>query len=380
MPKVSVIVPVYNVANYVGECLDSILKQSLRDIEVLCIDDASTDRSYDVLLEYAQKDQRIVILRNETNSGAGISRNKGIEKANGTYCVFVDPDDLCCNSAFILLYDAAKKYGVDIVRGNFQTYNMTTSTFGKEFWCAKEIEVHEESVGYVVDTPQLWVPNLHVIYMFKREFLIKNHIYYSCYRVGEDLTFLAKCMASVGKVACIPVTVYTYRIKHKERRWTREKYRHYVLAIIETTNILLQAGLQVQAQLFFVTASCQFFYQDGWDTLHAEDKVDLFFRIAHLYYMIDLKAMQQDAFLHYAKVLPIKRIEGFFSQMAHMGFEGICNGFTKNTCHKATPIPASQNEPCAKCQMFVRYIDTIYSGFEWKLAAFIGKFTNKWKC
>ena len=82
-PFVSIIVPVYNTENYLRECLDSILNQSLKNIEVICIDDKSSDNSLDILKEYSEKDKRIKIIENDENKGVSITRNNGLDNANG---------------------------------------------------------------------------------------------------------------------------------------------------------------------------------------------------------------------------------------------------------------------------------------------------------
>ena len=91
-PKVSIIIPVYNVEQYLPKCLDSIINQTLKDIEIICINDGSIDNSLSILKEYASKDDRIIIIDKE-NEGQGIARNLGIKKAKGKYIGFVDPDD-----------------------------------------------------------------------------------------------------------------------------------------------------------------------------------------------------------------------------------------------------------------------------------------------
>ena len=90
--KVSVIMPVYNVEKYLRQSLDSVLAQTLSEIEIICVDDGSTDGSYDILEEYAAKDQRITVLKQQ-NQYAGVARNHGLEKAGGKYVVFWDSDD-----------------------------------------------------------------------------------------------------------------------------------------------------------------------------------------------------------------------------------------------------------------------------------------------
>ena len=93
MPKVSVIVPVYNVENYLKECLDSIVNQTLKDIEIILINDASTDSSLSICQEYSNNDDRVLIINNEKNLNAGVSRNNGLSIAQGEYIYFMDSDD-----------------------------------------------------------------------------------------------------------------------------------------------------------------------------------------------------------------------------------------------------------------------------------------------
>ena len=92
MYKLSVIIPVYNVENYLRECLDSIINQTVKDIEIICVDDGSTDSSPDILKEYQNKDSRIRIITKE-NGGQASARNLGIKEAQGEYIVFIDSDD-----------------------------------------------------------------------------------------------------------------------------------------------------------------------------------------------------------------------------------------------------------------------------------------------
>jgi glycosyltransferase involved in cell wall biosynthesis len=93
MPKVSIIIPVYNVEKYLAECLDSAIGQTLRDIEIICVNDGSTDRSPEILDEYAKKDSRIIVIH-QKNAGPGYARNVGIDLAKGKYIAFLDSDDV----------------------------------------------------------------------------------------------------------------------------------------------------------------------------------------------------------------------------------------------------------------------------------------------
>ena len=112
--KVSIIIPIYNPGNLLIDCLDSAVNQTLEEIEIICIDDGSTDGSSEVLEQYSQDDNRFNIIR-QKNSGAAISRNKGLENANGEFIVFLDSDDWIEPDMCELLYEHAKKLNVDIV-------------------------------------------------------------------------------------------------------------------------------------------------------------------------------------------------------------------------------------------------------------------------
>ncbi len=92
MPKVSIIIPIYNVEKYIKKCLDSLIKQTLDDIEIICVNDGSPDNSMEIVNEYAKNDKRFIVLTQE-NQGTGAARNKGIDAATGEYIMFLDPDD-----------------------------------------------------------------------------------------------------------------------------------------------------------------------------------------------------------------------------------------------------------------------------------------------
>lgn len=123
-PKVSVVLPVYNVSKYLSECLDSIINQTLEEIEIICIDDGSTDSSLEILQEYAKFDNRITILEIENNNiGAGTARNRGIDIAKGEYLSILDSDDFFELKLLELAYNNAKVNDSDIVIYNFLIFN-----------------------------------------------------------------------------------------------------------------------------------------------------------------------------------------------------------------------------------------------------------------
>ena len=117
-PSVSILVPICNVERYLRECLDSLVNQTLKDIEIICLDDGSTDASLAVVEEYARRDPRIVVL-SKPNSGYGDSMNKGLDLARGEYVGIVESDDFASIDMFEVMYKAAKRHDVDVVRTNY---------------------------------------------------------------------------------------------------------------------------------------------------------------------------------------------------------------------------------------------------------------------
>ena len=112
--KVSVILPVYNASDYLHQCMDSIVGQTLKDIEIICVDDGSTDNSLDILKEYEQKDKRVKVIQ-QKNAGAGAARNNGLSIATGEYLSFLDSDDFFEPDMLEKAYEKAKGSNAQIV-------------------------------------------------------------------------------------------------------------------------------------------------------------------------------------------------------------------------------------------------------------------------
>lgn len=126
MTKVSVIIPVYNTEKYLEKCLDSVCNQTLKDIEILCINDCSTDDSLRILKKYAAKDERIKVINFEENKGVSIARNTGINCATGEFIGFVDSDDFVDKDFYEKLYCKAQESKADVTKGNVYTVDLQT--------------------------------------------------------------------------------------------------------------------------------------------------------------------------------------------------------------------------------------------------------------
>lgn len=172
-PKVSVLVPVYNVEKYLKICLDSLLCQTLRDMEIICIDDGSTDRSSEILAEYAAKDDRIVVITKE-NTGYGASMNRGLGSARGEYIGIVESDDYALPEMFERLYITAEKNNAEVVKANY--YQVFSENERKDFienlnGLSYEKVIHPvEELELFRKTPSIWSG------IYSRSFLEHNQI------------------------------------------------------------------------------------------------------------------------------------------------------------------------------------------------------------
>lgn len=200
MPQISVIIPVYNTEKYLPACLDSVCSQSFQDIEIICINDGSPDKSGEILAKYAEQDKRIVVV-NQENKGLSGARNTGIQKANGQWICFVDSDDRIPNFALQTLYQIAQTTNSDIVMSEKRLSHPVLSS-GAIHW-----QVHTNIMEDFVNNSDVFSSVCNKLY---RSELIKDHqfiegIYF------EDWPFLMSLMPQVKKFATTQTPCYIYR-------------------------------------------------------------------------------------------------------------------------------------------------------------------------
>lgn len=167
MPAVSVIVPVYNTEKYVQKCLDSLLAQTLSDIEIICVNDCSTDGSLKILQDYAKKDSRIRIIDFKENRGAAAARNTGIDAAAGEYIGFVDSDDFIDPDFYEKLYIKAKETNADAAKGKLWLYDLKNNSKYLEDWIDinDDVKKHHAYFYFTFTTA-----------IYKREFINQHNI------------------------------------------------------------------------------------------------------------------------------------------------------------------------------------------------------------
>ena len=210
-PKVSILVPIFNVEKYLRQCLDSVVNQSLKDIEIICINDGSTDSSPEIIQSYAKNDPRFVVI-NKSNSGYGDSMNKGLEKATGEYIGIVESDDWVDIDMFENLYEIAAKNDVDVVKSNFYFYSGHGHT-NKKFQLVNRVD--SEKVINPIETNSVFFPQAAIwTGLYKKSFLTKNSIAFlptpgASY---QDTGFNFKVWASATKAYLTNDAYLHYRI------------------------------------------------------------------------------------------------------------------------------------------------------------------------
>lgn len=211
-PKISVIIPVHNTEKYLEKCLDSVLNQTFEDIEVICIDDTSSDSSLDILREYEQKDPRIRVFVNEINQGQGYTRNYGVGLARGEYINFMDSDDYIPPHTYEKYFNFIELNDVDFVVGNVCRFNENVILKDNLYEAAfKNIKEPIPST-HISKNPDLVYDSCPVNKLIKKSFLINNNIYFPENRIYyEDVffTFTLHCLSS--KIGVLNDELYFWR-------------------------------------------------------------------------------------------------------------------------------------------------------------------------
>jgi CDP-glycerol glycerophosphotransferase len=206
VPEVSIVVPVFNAGGFLQDCLDSLRAQHLHAIEIICVDDASTDGSAAILAAAATADARIRVIAHAANRGAAVARNTGLAAATGQFVRFADADDVLPPESSSRLIERAVATGAEVVRGSLAMFNaerpdITTWQTAPEDVAAVNFE----------SCRSLWTPWWHTSFLYSRELLAARDLRYPELRRGEDPVFLASVLAAASRISLIPDVVYHYR-------------------------------------------------------------------------------------------------------------------------------------------------------------------------
>ncbi len=215
MTAVTVIVPVYNGEKYLRECADSIVGQSFKDLEIIFVDDGSTDSSLKILEEYADGDTRVRIIKG-AHAGGGSARNLGIENAGGEYLMFFDSDDIMSERLIEKLYNKCKKTNADVGVFSVRFWHEATGAVTDEVCGLREENLPEKDVFSVRDMPQHIFNTFHNWpwnKMFRREFVEKNGIRFQEIMRTNDLLFTCKSLVLAERITCVREYLATYRVR-----------------------------------------------------------------------------------------------------------------------------------------------------------------------
>ena len=212
-PKVSVIIPVYNAENYLRECLDSVINQTLKETEIICVDDGSEDSSLVILEEYKERDKRIKVL-SQGNQGSGPARNKGMLSAEGEYISFMDSDDFYpVPETLEKLYKKAVERSALICGGSlcvcYASGEHSLHYDPKHLWGHRfEAEGWVEYRDYQYDY-------FYYRFLYNREMLVQNDIFFPPLRRFQDPPFFVQAMLQAGRFYAIPDVTYCHRENDK---------------------------------------------------------------------------------------------------------------------------------------------------------------------
>lgn len=208
---VSVLMPIYNASPTLRRALNSVTGQTLKDIEIICINDGSADDSPAIIKEYIAKDKRIKTI-DKKNSGYGDSMNRGLDIATGEYIAILEPDDFYEPDMLETLYNAAKRNSLDIVKADFYQYN-TAQNSNKRYHLIPHSKANKTLSGKDVEfiyerQPSIWSA------IYRRQFLLKNKIKFQTTPGAsyQDTSFNFKAFASAERVMFLDKPVINYRV------------------------------------------------------------------------------------------------------------------------------------------------------------------------
>lgn len=211
---VSVVIPVYNVEKYLQECLDSVISQTYTKLEIILVDDGSTDSSADICNEYAKNDSRVHVIH-KTNGGASSARNVGLQIANGEYVYFLDSDDFINQTAIEKLVDMAERNDADLVFMDGLVFDDGVNS-GKQEDCYKHTVYYETSFGRNIIRKQFTNDDFFVLVqmiLFKRELLLNNQLSFYEGIVCEDELFVFYAFYYARIVAHLPEQLLHRRMR-----------------------------------------------------------------------------------------------------------------------------------------------------------------------
>ncbi len=334
MPKVSIILPVYNVEEFLEQSLQSLKNQTLSDIEIICVNDGSTDGSLKILEKFAQSDSRFKII-NQQNQGQGIARNNGIKESTGEYIGFLDPDDWVALTMFETLYNTAKQDDCDLVEESYTIHN--------------EPRNYVKIIKHKLNLPQNktfnWKIRKNYVFsnklavwnkLYKANFIKENNIYFMDLPRAEDIIFTVSSRILASKIRYIDAPDYQYRIKKDNNINITEKNKARVKKSIDfilcLKSELLGKNIFNMIQDDFKIWCIKWLY-DEYSILERNEKKEFWQELQtklgkEIYYKFMLKIFLKEFFNNIFSVYNAVRDEKKYKIFKILGFE-IITPYTK---------------------------------------------------
>lgn len=269
---VSVIMPVYNAADYLRPALDSVLAQTLREIEIICVDDGSTDRSLAIIKEYQKADSRIRIVT-ETNAGPAKARNNGLRRARGEYLAFLDADDFYEPTMLSRLYEKAREDALDIAICGYDLFENRTARFKKsipsehgEALAGGRVTGKHECPDVIFQSTEGYVWNK----LFRREFVLEKSLcFLESALIFEDVYFMMTALSLAERVARIDDILLHHRVYSRQvrARMFRKHFAEVPAVYLAVKEFLVHHGLYQPLLISFVNATlgiCSKIYNLLW--------------------------------------------------------------------------------------------------------------------
>ena len=264
-PKISIIIPIYNSEKFIEECLKSILAQTFKDFEIICVNDGSTDNTLNILKIFERKDKRINII-NQNNTGAGIARNVGMKKSKGEYLIFLDSDDVCEKTMLENLYNKIKEKNVEVVICNsitFKTQNKRKKFSRRKNYLIKK-RIKNKNLPFSSFDIKRDFFNLFIWWpwdkLYKKKYIKNLGIEFQNLRSTNDLFFVASAVIAAKKIFFLDKILIYHRAGIKSSiSNTREKsWDNFYYALKELQNFIKKKGLYKRFKRDFINYVASF--------------------------------------------------------------------------------------------------------------------------
>lgn len=262
MAKVSVIIPVYNADKFLRQCLDSVVNQTLRDIEIICVDDGSTDSSVRIIKEYASRDDRVRLIR-QKNAGAGAARNQGLREATGEYLSFLDSDDFFELTMLEKAVACAESHQAEITVFGSDQYHMDTEKLVEVDW----VVLKQDLPPYMPFSYRQLTGNVFLSFvgwawdkLYRRDFVEEKHLTFQEQRTTNDMLFVFSALVTAKRIAYLDeVLAHQRRGSGASLSVTREKSWHcFYNALTALRQRLMDENIYWELEKDFINYSLHF--------------------------------------------------------------------------------------------------------------------------